>query len=85
MASMSIRGLDEQLLAQLKSQAADCGSSLNALVLKLLEGAGKPLATQALKQFDDLDALAGTWSSEDAQAFSRATAAFDQIDAAQWQ
>lgn len=86
MASMSIRGLDEQTLARLKRQAEEEGSSLNSLVLHLLQGAGT--ATQpggALRKFDDLDALAGTWSDEEAQAFERHTAAFAEVDAALWQ
>jgi hypothetical protein len=81
---MSIRGLDDQVLAQLKNQAAQEGSSLNSLVLRLLQGSGKPAQTHALQKFDDLDALAGTWSDEDAVAFARHTAAFSEIDTAQW-
>lgn len=84
MTTMSIRGLDDQVLAQLKNQASQEGSSLNSLVLRLLQGAGKPVPTHALKKFDDLDALAGTWSDDDAAAFARQTAAFSEIDTAQW-
>ena len=84
MTTMSIRGLDDQVLAQLKHQASQEGSSLNSLVLRLLQGVGKPAPTHALKKFDDLDALAGTWSDEDAAAFTRATASFSEIDPAQW-
>lgn len=84
MATMSIRGLDDQALAQLKNQATQEGSSLNSLVLRLLQGAGKPVQPQTLKKFDDLDAFAGTWSDEDAAAFTHHTAAFSEIDTAQW-
>lgn len=34
------------------------------------------------RRHDDLDALAGTWSAADAAEFERATAGFDEIDAA---
>ena len=84
MTTMSIRGLDDQVLAQLKNQASQEGSSLNSLVLRLLQGAGKPVPSQTLKKFDDLDALAGTWSDDDAVAFAHHTAAFSEIDTAQW-
>jgi hypothetical protein len=84
MASMSIRGLDDQALAQLKQQATQEGSSLNALVLRLLQGVAKPTPATALKKFDDLDALAGSWSVEDAADFARHTAAFSAIDPNQW-
>ena len=84
MANMSIRGLDEQALIRLKSQAEQEGSSLNSLVLRLLQGNGASNQPCALKKFDDLDALAGTWSDEEAQAFKRNTAAFAEVDAALW-
>jgi hypothetical protein len=84
MASMSIRGLDDQTLTRLKNQAAQEGSSLNSLVLRLLHGTEAAMQPSALKKFDDLDALAGTWSDEEAQAFERNTAAFSEVDAALW-
>ena len=84
MATMSIRGLDDQALYRLKSQAEHEGSSLNSLVLRLLQGAGTPIEPGILKKYDDLDALAGTWSDEEALAFERNTAAFAEVDAALW-
>ncbi len=85
MASMSIRGLDEQALVRLKQRAEQEGSSLNGLVLRLLQGAdaGQPTGG-ALRKFDDLDALAGTWTAEDARNFERRTAAFAKVDPALW-
>ncbi len=82
MASMSIRGLDDQALSRLKSQAEQEGSSLNSLVLRLLQGTDRQ--PSALRKFDDLDALAGTWSKQEAQAFERNTAAFSEVDATLW-
>lgn len=84
MATMSIRGLDDQALIRLKSQAEHEGSSLNSLVLRLLQGAGAQIDSGTLKKFDDLNALAGTWSEEDAHDFERNTAAFAEVDAALW-
>ncbi|MDO8811564.1 MAG: hypothetical protein Q7J38_06005 [Gallionella sp.] len=84
MASMSIRGLDDQALSRLKSQAEQEGSSLNSLVLRLLQGTGTDSQPGALQKFDDLDALAGTWSKQEAQAFERNTAAFSEVDATLW-
>ena len=84
MASMSIRGLDDQALARLKRQAEQEGSSLNSLVLRLLQGTGADRQSGAMQKFDDLDALAGTWSKQEAQAFERNTAAFAEVDATLW-
>lgn len=84
MATMSIRGLDDQALARLKNQAEQEGSSLNSLVLRVLQGTGTPVQVNVLKKFDDLNGLAGTWSEKEAQAFERNTAAFAEVDAALW-
>ena len=83
MANMSIRRLDDRALALLKRQAANEGSSLISLVLRLLQGqgAGGAVSSSALKTFDDLDALAGTWNKQDANAFARNTAVFSKVDA----
>lgn len=84
MATMSVRGLDDKTLTRLKSQAELQGSSLNSLVLSLLQDTGMPVKVNALKKFDDLDTLAGTWSAKEAQVFERNTAAFAEVDAALW-
>jgi hypothetical protein len=81
MATMSIRGLDDQSLARLKYQAEQEGSSLNTLVLRLLQGT---IQQSALRKFEDIDVLAGTWSDEEARTFERNTAAFAEVDAAFW-
>ena len=85
MATMSIRGLDDQVLARLKEQATQQGSSLNSLVLRLLQGTDKAATPVPLQKFDDLDALAGTWNPDEARAFAANTAAFTEVDAALWQ
>jgi plasmid stability protein len=84
MASMSIRGLDDQALSRLKQQAEQEGTSLNSLVLRLLQGTSPAIPATALKKFDDLDALAGTWSQEEALAFEQNSAAFAELDATLW-
>lgn len=84
MATMSIRGLDDKALTRLKSQAEEEGSSLNSLVLRLLQDTGSPTHLNTLKKFDDLNTLAGTWSAKEVQAFERNTDAFTKIDETQW-
>jgi len=81
MATMRIRGLDDQVLAQLKDQAVKEGNSLNSVVLRLLQGGkGLPQAG-ATPVCDDLGALVGTWTSEEDADFARQTAAFAALDA----
>jgi hypothetical protein len=84
MATMSIRGLDDKTLTRLKNQAEQEGSSLNSLVLRLLQDTGAPVQLNVLNKFDDLNTLAGTWSEKEALAFERNTAAFAEVDAALW-
>lgn len=84
MTTMSIRGLDPKVLAALKRQAQAEGSSLNALVLRLLQGDPRHKSASAAQTFDDLDALAGTWSAKDSREFERATRPFSEVDPALW-
>jgi len=85
MASMSIRGLSPKTVARLKRRAAREGTSLNTLVLRLLQADENLLQTpRLLEKFDDLNALAGTWNAEQGRAFERDTAAFSEVDPALW-
>jgi plasmid stability protein len=81
MPNLSIRGLDERALAELKRRAAKENASVNALVVSLIEqGIGQRRTRAALQRHGDLDELAGTWSKSEASAFERATAAFREVD-----
>ena len=85
MTVISIRGIDDQAIFRLKKQAQQEGSSLNSLVVKVLETvAGVRLADKRSELFDDLDALKGTWGEKDAHAFESATADFAKVDGALW-
>jgi hypothetical protein len=85
MATMSIRGLDDKALSRLKRRAKREGSSLNSLVVSLLQDdANAVRKPQPLQKFDDLNALAGTWSAQQVREFERDTAAFSEVDASLW-
>jgi hypothetical protein len=85
MTIISIRGIDDKAIFRLKKQAQQEGSSLNSLVVKVLETmAGVRRADKANERFDDLDALQGTWSERDAEAFESASVDFAQVDQAMW-
>jgi plasmid stability protein len=84
MTNISVRGLDSDLMAALKKQAGSEDTSVNAVVLRLIEqGLGKS-RKKALKQYDDLSGLAGTWSQEDATEFDQAIIRFEAIDSEIW-
>ena len=85
MPTMSVRGLNDKTLSRLKRRAERAGESLNSLTVRLLEeSVGKPGKSRPLQKFDDLDALAGTWTEQQAQAFERDTAGFGEVDPALW-
>jgi plasmid stability protein len=85
MTNLSIRGLDDKALAELKARAAREDASVNTLVVRLIEQAlGHQRAKPALRRHDDLDALAGSWRKNEAAAFERATAPFGEVDPQLW-
>ena len=78
MANISVRGLDEGRLRELKQEALAEGVSLNRRVLQ--GGTSEPKSTG----YHDLDALIGAWTEEDGETFAAAVAAFEAIDPALW-
>lgn len=85
MAHISIRGLDDGAMRELKRRAAQQGASVNALVLQLIaQGLGWSPNAGGPCRHDDLDALAGRWSAQDADEFNRGTVAFAEVDPALW-
>lgn len=85
MQNLSVRGLDEKAMAELKRRAALEDASVNSLVVRLIEqGLGLRRARPALPRHGDLDGLAGSWSKAQAAKFERVTAAFGEVDAELW-
>lgn len=85
MANLSVRGLDDAVMAALKSRASQDSASVNGLVLRLLrEAVGATQPGQAQIEHHDLDDLAGTWSAADERDFQQATQAFSEVDPELW-
>lgn len=80
MANLSLRGLDRSTLSRLKTNARRRGVSVNRLIVETLQ----QQYSAGPRTFDDLDALAGTWSKAEADAFAIAVAPFAEIDASLW-
>lgn len=80
MANLSLRGLDRSTLSRLKSNARRRGVSVNRLIVETLQ----QRYSTGTKTFDDLDALAGTWTKAEADAFAAAIAPFAEIDPGLW-
>lgn len=85
MANVSLRGVSEELKKGLKIEAQRKNQSVNALLLNLIsKGLGLEDKRSYRKRDHDLDALAGTWSPDDAAEFEAATASFNKIDDTIW-
>ncbi|MFZ3111189.1 MAG: hypothetical protein WA234_10950 [Rectinemataceae bacterium] len=83
MKNVTLRGCDDDLALALKKTSKQRGVSINRLILETLRE--KLLDTgRSCRRHDDLDHLAGTWSEEEAAAFERKTAEFEEIDEALW-
>lgn len=80
MANISLRGLDSPTLSRIKSNARRRGISVNRLIVETLQQQYS-VGTTA---FDDLDALAGTWTKAEADAFAAGVAPFAEIDPGLW-
>lgn len=84
MGAMTIRGLDDAAAARLKQEAASRGVSANALLRQLVrEGLGLDRSRRA-EPHADLDALAGTWTADEADAFEQAVEPFERVEPELW-
>jgi len=80
LANISLRGLDSPTLSRIKTNARRRGVSVNRLIVETLQ----QQYSVGTKTFDDLDALAGTWTKAEADAFAASVAPFAEIDASLW-
>jgi hypothetical protein len=80
--NFNLRGIPSEVMTLLKREAKRLRTSVNVLILKMIErGLGftfeKPV-------YSDLDHLAGSWSSAETKAFEENTKSFEQIDKGLW-
>lgn len=84
MATMTLRGIDEQTAQALKERASREGTSVNAVTLRMLRESLGLEKRKRSQTYSDLDHLAGTWSREEEAEFKRNTAVFEQVDEELW-
>jgi hypothetical protein len=85
--SITIRHLDEATIDWLDAEARRRGTDVERIVIELIHQGAKTTTPpqEGLPVFHDLDALAGTWTQEEAEEFLQATADFRRVDEALWQ
>jgi hypothetical protein len=81
MGTITVRGLGADELAVLKQAAEREGISMNRLSLRRLVD---QRAAEAIGDPSALDALAGTWSQQEANSFQAAIAPLEQVDPDLW-
>jgi hypothetical protein len=85
MANFSLRGVDERTAARLRQEAKRQKVSVNALMLRLVKRGIEAGTTEKRGRiYRDLDALAGTWTTAEADAFDKAVADFERVDEELW-
>ncbi len=83
MKAITLRGIPPPLAKVIRQKAQAEGSSLNKVVIRLLEEQAFGKQKRA-KLHHDLDALAGTWTRSEAKAFDKAIAEQRTIDPELW-
>lgn len=82
---ITIHHLDDASAEWIEKQASQRGTDRETIVVQLIHrGIDLEQKKTQLPLYHDLDALAGTWSTEDAAEFERATASFRQVDEELW-
>jgi len=79
--NFNLRGIPQEVMAQLKKEAKRLHTSVNMLILHMIE---QGLGFRAKAVYRDLDHLAGTWSSAEEKNFKDNTQFFEHIDKELW-
>ena len=79
---LTIRNVPDELAESLEEERRRRGKSLNQTVIQLL-GQSLGVSSQGPRK-NGLNALAGTWTSEEHREFEAAIAPTDQIDEKLW-
>ena len=84
--SIMIDDIDDATASWLMAEAKRQGVSVERVAGQLLQrGLEWERRRTALPTYHDLDALAGTWSEDEAMAFLQAVADFEHVEPALWQ
>ena len=84
MKAITLRGIDDELEAALKSAAQQNAESVNKTMLRLLRGALNLDRPKLYREYHDIDYLAGTWTEEDEEEFLETQQGFRQVDEDLW-
>ena len=84
--SITIDDIDDATASWLAEEARRRGVSVESVAGQLLQsGLESERRWAALSTYHELDALAGTWSEDEAATFLQVVASFEHVDPALWQ
>lgn len=82
--NFNLRNIPPDVMLSLKKEATKQKTSINSLILLIVErGLGIPRQSKKIV-FHDLDYLAGTWSDNDKKTFEHNTKFFEKVDEELW-
>jgi hypothetical protein len=86
MKAITLRNLPPEIVKVVRKEADRRRTSINKAVISLLEGKaeGRKKRQARAKEFDDLDALVGSWTKKEAAEFDKALVAQRSIDPELW-
>ena len=84
MKAITLRNLAPELAEAVRKEAERKRTSVNKAVISLLKRKAEGHKTAKKRQYDDLDALAGTWTKKEAAEFDKALAAQRTVDPKLW-
>jgi hypothetical protein len=83
-ANFNLRNIPTEVMLALKCKAKSQNTSVNILILKLIEK-GLGVSYEIKKTtYHDLDKLAGTWTVKDTKDFEKNIKDFEKIDKELW-
>ncbi|QPD04985.1 MAG: hypothetical protein Nkreftii_002759 [Candidatus Nitrospira kreftii] len=84
MKAVTLRNLPPKLDRTIRERAKKKGVSVNKVVIGLLQDHLGESERKTVRQYHDLDELAGSWSKPEAEAFDRALAKQRGVDVEMW-
>ena len=84
MNTLTIRGVDEQALGQLRKQAKSRHFSMNKFVLETLHKIAFPGESGKVREWHDLDSFFGSWSEEEGNQIKERCGKLRKIDSELW-
>lgn len=82
--NFNLRGLHPEVMKVLKYKAHEENTSVNQVIIKLIEQGIGHRQKEKRTTYHDLDHLFGTWSDKDKKIFDSNTKSFEEIDKEMW-